>query len=231
MGVDGIPLSPGFSADSVDSIAPADWSASDPVCNGEHPATGCPTPAAYSGKFRAAIPLGDPIRLAFGPRFAECFLVPTVTWLRSCHDRLWVALRRPRESRAHELRRLPRPDRLRHRVSRHDIAGIWVAFFAERQQFVADTAQNTLKRAPNMAKHAQNILKICPKYAQNMPKFPQVSLNFRRVVRTRRLLSPCLDDGSVPADASTQYRDTSLVTGGTYPDTAEGMSDYSISAR
>ena len=35
MGVDGIPLSPGFSADSVDSIAPADWSASDPVCNGE----------------------------------------------------------------------------------------------------------------------------------------------------------------------------------------------------
>ena len=49
--------------------------------------------------------------------------------------------------------------------------------------------------------------------------------------RTRRLLSPCLDDGSVPADASTQYRDTSLVTGGTYPDTAEGMSDYSISAR
>ena len=68
---------------------------------------------------------------------------------------------------------------------RRALPGIWIAFFAECQQFVAD--------------------------------------------RTRRLLSPCLDDGSVPADASTQYRDTSLVTGGTYPDTAEGMSDYSIS--
>ena len=110
MGVDGIPLSPGFSVDSVDSIAPADWSASDPVCNGERPATGCPTPAAYSGKFHShnshhslgiRSGLGCVLDIFFfqrSPGSRSAF--PTVTWavflrswLSSCSDlRLWVAL-------------------------------------------------------------------------------------------------------------------------------------------